>query len=51
MSDRGLRAAVARMEAAGLSVEEGTPQDLAAQQRNSVAQAEKLIKAAGIEPQ
>ncbi|MCB1995386.1 MAG: tripartite tricarboxylate transporter substrate binding protein [Burkholderiaceae bacterium] len=41
----------ATLEAAGLSVEEGTPQDLAAQQRNSVAQAEKLIKAAGIEPQ
>ena len=41
----------ASLEAAGMSATGGTPQDLLIQQRESMNQAEALIKAAGIEPQ
>jgi tripartite-type tricarboxylate transporter receptor subunit TctC len=41
----------AALEAAGLTAVGGSPQELQTQQRETLAQSEKLIKAAGIEPQ
>jgi tripartite-type tricarboxylate transporter receptor subunit TctC len=41
----------ARMEDAGLNVVAGTPEMLAATMKSNVARLEKIVKAAGIEPE